>query len=95
MSKIPLKSALRLKNRSAYGRALVPKEISMPIISVQMLSGRTSAQKSSFIRQVADIAVQTLEVPERAVTIVLTEISDDDWGVGGVTMAELRAISPT
>ncbi|MBB6188565.1 2-hydroxymuconate tautomerase family protein [Rhodanobacter sp. MP7CTX1] len=66
----------------------------MPIISVQMLSGRTPAQKSSFIKQVADIAVQTLEVPERAVTIVLTEISADDWGVGGRTMAEIRATSP-
>jgi 4-oxalocrotonate tautomerase len=73
---------------------LLVKEISMPIISVQMLSGRTAAQKSAFIKQVADIAVHTLEVPERAVTIVLTEVSAENWGVGGRTMAEQRATPP-
>jgi len=70
------------------------KEISMPIISVQMVSGRTAAQKSSFIKLVTDIAVQTLDVPQRAVTIVLTEVGAENWSVGGRTMVELRANPP-
>ncbi len=63
----------------------------MPIITVQMLSGRTSAQKREFIRQVADVAVRTLEVPEHAITIAINEVNPDAWGVGGTTMADLRA----
>ena len=66
----------------------------MPVINVQMLSGRTPEQKRSFIKQVAEIAVKTLDVPARAVTIVITESSPDDWGVGGTTMAELRSRPP-
>ncbi len=66
----------------------------MPVITVQMLSGRTPEQKRSFIRQVAEIAVDTLDVPARAVTIVIAESSPDDWGVGGKTMTELRSKSP-
>ena len=70
------------------------KESLMPVITVQMLSGRTPEQKRSFIKQVAEIAVKTLDVPARAVTIVITESSPDDWGSGGTTMAELRSRPP-
>lgn len=66
----------------------------MPVITVQMLSGRTPEQKRSFIQQVTEIAVKTLEVPERAVTIVITDTSAEDWGSGGKTMAELRSKPP-
>lgn len=66
----------------------------MPVISVQMLSGRTADQKSAFIQQVTDVAVRTLDVPERAVVIVLTEASPEGWGVAGKTMAAMRAAPP-
>lgn len=67
---------------------------SMPVICVHLLSGRTAAQKSAFIHEVTALAVRTLDVPERAVTVVLNEASPDGWGVGGKTMTELRASSP-
>ena len=66
----------------------------MPIITVQMLSGRTAAQTSEFIKQVAEVAMRTLDVPERAITIAMTEVSPDAWGVGSKTMAEIRAAAP-
>lgn len=66
----------------------------MPVISVHMLMARTPAQKSAFIRQVTAIAVSTLDVPQRAVTVVLTDASADGWGVGGQTMEELRFKPP-
>ncbi len=66
----------------------------MPVISVQMLSGRTAAQKSAFIQQVAEVAMRTLDVPERAITIVLTETDPESWGVGAKTMAAMRAVPP-
>lgn len=66
----------------------------MPIISVQMLQGRSLAQKELFIKKVCEVAVQTLNVPERAVLIVLTEVNDENWGVAGATMAKIKA-TPT
>ena len=66
----------------------------MPVITVHMLAGRTAEQKKAFIREVTDIAVHTLAVPERAVTIVLTDADPEGWGSGGKTMAELRAAPP-
>jgi 4-oxalocrotonate tautomerase len=63
----------------------------MPIINVQLLRGRTAAQKSTFIKEVATVAMRTLEVPEHAVRIVLSEVEPEDWGVGTRTMVEFRA----
>lgn len=62
----------------------------MPIINVQMLTGRTAVQKRAFIEQLAQAAMKALDVPEQAITIVLTEVSPDDWGVGTRSMTELR-----
>jgi 4-oxalocrotonate tautomerase len=62
----------------------------MPLINVQLLPGRTPAQKRAFIRGVADTAIQTLCVPEEAIRIILAEVPPEHWGVGGLTMAELR-----
>jgi 4-oxalocrotonate tautomerase len=61
----------------------------MPIINVQMLAGRTHEQKDRFMKAVAAIAVETLQVPEQAVTIVLTEVARQHWSSGSRTMAEI------
>jgi 4-oxalocrotonate tautomerase len=62
----------------------------MPVITVQLLAGRTTAEKREFIRQLTDLTVRALVVPEQAVTIVLAEVDADDWGAGGMTMAVRR-----
>lgn len=64
----------------------------MPIINVQMLTGRTATQKTAFIEQLAQAAIKTLDVPEQAITIVLTEVSPDDWAAGSRNMTELRRL---
>ena len=52
----------------------------MPIIQVQMLTGRSREQKRTFIEKVAEITIQTLEVPEHAIRIVITEVEPDGRG---------------
>jgi 4-oxalocrotonate tautomerase len=66
----------------------------MPVITVQLLAGRSTAQKRSFIEQVTAVAVGTLGVPAHAVTIVLSQADAEDWGAGGTTMADRRASPP-
>ncbi len=66
----------------------------MPIINVHMLAGRSPAQKKAFIKEVAAVAMRTLDVPEHAVTIVLTDVPAEQWGAGTRTIADIRAAQP-
>jgi len=62
----------------------------MPTIGVQMLQGRTPAQKADLIRGLSKAAQEALGVPEEAIRIILTDVSADNWGVGSRSMAEIR-----
>ena len=63
----------------------------MPIINVQMLSGRSPAQKSALIAELADAPRRSLGVPEEALRIILTEVAPENWGVGGGSMAGIQS----
>lgn len=60
----------------------------MPIINVQMLSGRTAEQKQQLIRELAEGTIRALDVPEQAIRILLTEVEPQHWGVGTISKAE-------
>ncbi len=60
----------------------------MPIINVQLLAGRTPAQKRALIRELADGTIRALGVAEQSIRVVLTEVAPEHWGVGGATKAE-------
>ena len=61
----------------------------MPIINVQMLTGRTREQKRALMRELADGAIRALGVQEQSIRIVLTEIEPAHWGIGGTSKADL------
>lgn len=63
----------------------------MPIINVQMLPGRTPAQKTALIRELAEGTVRALGVPEETIRILLAEIEPAHWGVGARSKADLGA----
>lgn len=63
----------------------------MPVINIQLVSGRTPAQKLALIKEVAGATSRTLGVPEDAVRILLTEFEPENYALGSQTMAELRA----
>lgn len=69
----------------------------MPVINIQILSGRTAAQKSALIAALAETSMRTLEIPEEAIRVLLIEIPPENWGVGSRTIANcevrLRSIS--
>jgi 4-oxalocrotonate tautomerase len=60
----------------------------MPIINVQMLSGRTTEQKQQLIRELAEGTIRALGVSEQAIRILLTEVEPQHWGVGTISKAE-------
>lgn len=60
----------------------------MPIISANILSGRSADQKRALVRELAQGAVRALGVREEQVRIIITEIPPEHWGVGAVTKAD-------
>lgn len=62
----------------------------MPIINVSILAGRTTDQKRSLIRELAEGAQRALDVREEQVRVIITEVVPDHWGVGGRSKADLE-----
>ena len=55
----------------------------MPLIQVQMFSGRTPEQKRNLVRALTDAFVQTVGSTPDAVDVILTDIEKSDWARGG------------
>ncbi len=55
----------------------------MPLIQVQMFSGRTSEQKRNLVRALTDAFVQTAGSTPDAVDVILTDVEQSDWAQGG------------
>lgn len=63
----------------------------MPIITVNLLTGRDPALKTALIRELADTTVRTLGVPLASVRVILNEVPPEHWGIGNETKAEQTA----
>ena len=60
----------------------------MPIISVQIVTGRTAEQKRALMKGLAAATVDALSVAEESVRVILTEVPPEHWGIGQTTKAE-------
>ncbi|MGD9810547.1 MAG: 4-oxalocrotonate tautomerase family protein [Sphingobium sp.] len=60
----------------------------MPIITANILSGRSAGQKREFIRSVTEAAVRTLDVQPGQVRVIINEVDPAHWAVGGISKAD-------
>lgn len=60
----------------------------MPIINVQIVEGRSEEQVKQLIASMTSAAVESLGVRPEQVRVLVTEIPDSHWGVGGITKKE-------
>lgn len=63
----------------------------MPFVNVKITSGATSAQKEELIARMTQVLVDVLGKNPATTHVVIEEIDPGSWGVGGKTVAELRA----
>ncbi len=63
----------------------------MPIITANILSGRTIEQKRALIRALTDAAVDALGVQPGQVRVIISEVAPEHWGMGGVSKADQEA----
>lgn len=60
----------------------------MPIVQVQMIRGRTAAQKRRLIAELTRVTAEVAEVSAERVTVVILEVDGESWGRGGEPLSD-------
>jgi 4-oxalocrotonate tautomerase len=68
----------------------------MPIVTIQITrEGTTPEQKAALIKGATDLLVDVLNKPPGLTFVVIQEVELEDWGVGGLPVAEYRRQAET
>lgn len=62
----------------------------MPIVTINMLEGRTKEQKTNLIKNVSTAVINTLEAPPESVRVIINEMPCDHYGIAGLPVLEYR-----
>lgn len=60
----------------------------MPIVRVEMWSGRSEECKVNLAKAITDVVVEQLGCPTQAVTVVVEETPRGNWMIGGLSCGE-------
>lgn len=60
----------------------------MPIITIQLLEGRTDDQKKALVEKVTKAVEETTGAPKEHITIILEEMSRKHYAVAGVRASD-------
>lgn len=63
----------------------------MPIITINLLEGRSDDQKERLIHEVTEACHRALDAPRDAVRIIISDMSRQHYGVGGVSKAKAES----
>lgn len=66
----------------------------MPFVQVTLVEGRSMQQKHALIAAVTEAIVTSLNTPADRVRVAIYEVSQDEWGIGGVPYSITRG-TPT
>lgn len=56
----------------------------MPTVQIEMLPGRTLEQKRKLVEKVTQAISESINCPREAVTIIIREMSPENYAQGGV-----------
>jgi 4-oxalocrotonate tautomerase len=63
----------------------------MPIVTIRITrEGATPEQKAALIRGATDLLADVLNKPPALTFVVIEEVELEDWGIGGLPVAEYR-----
>jgi 4-oxalocrotonate tautomerase len=60
----------------------------MPIVRVEMWSGRTKEQKAELARAITDAVVNIAKTTPEATMVVFEDVSMENWAIGGVLSSD-------
>ncbi|MDF2676650.1 MAG: 4-oxalocrotonate tautomerase [Bacillota bacterium] len=56
----------------------------MPIVQIEIVEGRTLEQKRELSKKVTEAIVESINVPQDAVKIIIREMKKDNYSEGGI-----------
>ncbi|MDN3555576.1 2-hydroxymuconate tautomerase [Halomonas maura] len=62
----------------------------MPIVNIQLIEGRSDAQKEALIEKVTAACVEAVDCTPESVRVVLADIAPQDFGVAGASVSKRR-----
>jgi 4-oxalocrotonate tautomerase len=62
----------------------------MPIIQVHLLEGRSGEQKKKLVSEMTGAVCSSLDVVPEQVRIILSEMSPEDYSVGGTLFSDKK-----
>ncbi len=65
----------------------------MPFVNIKVTGGAeapTPEQKQELIKGVTDLLVKVLDKNPATTVVIIDEVEADNWGVGGLSVTELR-----
>ena len=62
----------------------------MPTYHIEMLEGRTVAQKKKLAEEITRVTVEVLGGTPEAVDILITDVKRENWATGGKLWSEPR-----
>ena len=62
----------------------------MPVIIVEMYTGRTAEQKAALAQKLTEGTMEVLEVRPDQVRVIIHEVPKENYAIGGKTVAELQ-----
>lgn len=63
----------------------------MPYVNIKVTKeGVTAEQKEKLIQGTTQLLFDILGKPPRTTYVVIDEVDTDNWGVGGITITEMR-----
>ncbi len=60
----------------------------MVVLKVTLLEGRPLEKKRELVRRLTEAAARILGLPHEEVRVILYEVRRDQWGVGGILLAD-------
>lgn len=60
----------------------------MPVVNIQLLSGRSKDQKAKIAKAVTDALVDIAGAKPQGVQVIFSDVEKDDWANAGVLMSE-------
>jgi 4-oxalocrotonate tautomerase len=66
----------------------------MPFVTVHMWPGRSQETKKAIIKGITEALQQAAGIPPEATQVVLIEVPQEHWGIGGQPASERQAAAP-
>lgn len=70
------------------GFMIIKERMHMPIVTVQLLEGRTHEQKKAMVEKVTEAIVETTNAPAEKVMIIIEDMPRDHFATAGVLASE-------